>query len=517
MSALQRGSLLWEGLRRTRARRPDKVALVAGREARTFAELDDLSSCLGNGLRERGIGIGDRVAFRFFNGIESAICYFACFKAGAVAVPISPGLKAPEIRHILSHSGARVLLVDRALSGEVERAREEGIETLEDCFVAGERHDSTERPFDELSSATPSPEPVGVAEDALALLMYTSGTTARPKGVMHTHRSVRSAVENWLQACNWDDGDVIALFTNMFAATGLARQLLPAVSVGATCVVFARFDAPEVVAGLKRYGATRLFGLPHQIHALLEVPDIREVKTIRYCGSGGDAVPLDLQERFEKAVGTRIVPACGMTELLTDYASNPMAGPIQGGAIGIPTPGVALKIVDEHGATVPTNEPGEILVKSGAMMAGYWKDPELTGRVLRDGWLSTRDIARMDADGYVWFLGRKSDIIVRGGRKVAPLAVEAALLEHAAVKEAGVYGRPDAVLGQTVHACVVRAEDNQVSTRELAEFLRSRLEDYKIPETFTFVDRLPRGPSGKLDRRALGSHATTSGSSPGRQ
>jgi long-chain acyl-CoA synthetase len=265
-----------------------------------------------------------------------------------------------------------------------------------------------------------------------------------------------------------------------------------------------RSDPATILRAIAEHRVTYFFGLPVTFQSLLDSPrdGVGDLSSLRMCLAGGDSVPIELQRRFQERLGVAIIEACGMTELIP-YSANPIHGLNKAGSIGLPAPGVSVRLVDERGCDVPPGEVGEIVLQSEAMMLGYWQDPEATAAVVRDGWLSTGDMARCDEDGYYWFVGRKKEIIIRGGSNVSPPEVENALYQHPAVREAGVVGAPDAVWGEVVHAFVALHEGTALAEAELKQCVAQQLAAYKVPETIHFLPELPKGPTGKVHRKTL--------------
>lgn len=496
---------LAEALRQSRERHPEKPALIVEDRTWSYAELDRITDQLGARLIGLGIRPGDRVALHFTNGPEIVFGYYACFKIGAVAVPLNVRLKGTELEYILNHCGARLFLGQPDLFAEVQPVRP-GLKGVERFYLTagGERFPETGS-FDELLEGgvgeTAFPP---VAEDAVAAILYTSGTTTRPKGVTHTHRTLGRKVEFHCVNAGLEESDIVAAAASLCHIAAFALQMLPALSIGATLLVIPRFDPERVLGALARHRATQFFALPAMYNALVLHPGAAayDLSSLRWCLAGGDAVPTELQRRFEATFWVPISEGCGMTEVVPYCINQQSAGPREG-SIGKPSAGVALRLVDDAGRDVPAGEVGEIAVKSEAAMVGYWDDPEATAATLRDGWLHTGDLGRVDADGYYWFVGRKKEIIVRAGSNISPLEIEEVLCQHPAVKEAGVVGVPDERLGETVAAYIALKDGQEATPEELTRFLSERIAAYKVPDRITLLPELPKGLTGKIHRRTL--------------
>jgi long-chain acyl-CoA synthetase len=496
---------LADPLRRAGERHPERPALVFGGRRWTYAEFDQVTDRIGAALLRRGLQPGDRVALHFTNGPEIVFSYYACFKIGAVAVPLNVRLKGPELEYILNHCGVRFFLGEAGLFAEVEgvRAHLRGVERY---TLAGDQTDfrGTE-PFAALTT-----RPAGgvafpaVNEEAFAAILYTSGTTARPKGVTHTHATLRHLSADASARIGGDGERLFGCFAPLCHMSGFGLQLLPAFWLGATLLVIPRFEPEAVLRALAEHRANVIVGLPVMYNALVHSPGAAagDLSGLELCIAGGDAVPPGLQRQFRERFGAAITELHGMTEVCPCFW-NSSRDPGKLGSIGQPAAGIRARLVDEAGRDVPVGAVGEILVRSAATMVGYWEDPAATAAALPDGWLRTGDLARQDEDGYYWFVGRKKQIIIRGGSNISPIEVEEAILAHPAVREAGVVGVADPTWGEIVQAYVALKAGARASEPELQRFLAARLAAYKIPAAIHFLPELPKGLTGKIDRRAL--------------
>jgi long-chain acyl-CoA synthetase len=335
-----------------------------------------------------------------------------------------------------------------------------------------------------------------------AVILYTSGTTARPKGVTHNHHSTRSAAMATIEA-GYRSNDVLLSFCPLAHVSGLMLLLVPAVLLAAECALVPRFDAAEVMETLERRRCTATFGLPVMLQAMCREQEVhpRDAGTLRMCIAGGDTVPLPLQQEFQRLFGCAIQQGIGMTECVPICITRPTR--VRPGSIGEPALDVQARIVDGAGLPVPPGEVGELIYRAPSMMVGYWNDPVATAATVRGGWLYSGDLARQDADGWYWFAGRSKEIIVRGGSNVAPQEVEEVLLQHPAVFQAGVVGVPDAEQGESVIAFVCLRESRGCNELELLDFARRHLSEHKVPGRVHFLEALPLGNTGKVSRRSL--------------
>jgi long-chain acyl-CoA synthetase len=492
-------SALFDASRRLHA---DRTALIFGDRRWSYHDLDELAGRLAGALDAAGIGAGDRVAFLLPNCPELVLLYLACFRLGAVAVPLNIRLTGAELAYVLNHSGARLVVSHAELYPALESAREE-LPQVERYYLVGEAVRGGTALFAELLSGPRGhwPEAAG---DMPAAILYTSGTTARPKGVTHTHRGLAHTVRNFRQASGLAADDLVCGMLPMAHIFGFTLQMLAPLSVGATVAILPRFEPGPVLDLLRAHHVTHLYGLPVMFNALVHHPRSAglDLSGLRYCLAGGDAVPRALHEGLRERFGTDIHEGCGMTEVIP-YALNRPGMENRVGSIGRASVGMELRLVDIRGHDVDPGQPGEVLVRSEAVMAGYWRDPEATAAAIQAGWLHTGDMARADPDGYYWFVGRGKEIIVRGGSNISPLEVESALYSHPAVREAAVVGVPDAGLGEIVRAFVALKDGCAADEADLKAHVGRKIAAYKVPETIIFLNELPKGLTGKVQRRAL--------------
>ncbi|HUR36086.1 MAG TPA: AMP-binding protein [Vicinamibacterales bacterium] len=495
---------LGEQLRAAAARHPQKPALIFDQRTWTYGELDAATDRLAAGLIADGIRTGDRVALHFTNGVEIVTAYYACFKIGAIAVPLNTRMIGPELVYVLNHCSARLYLGQPALFAALAPLRAE-LQTIERYFVSGDASAfAGVEPFAALDAdRTPALEAPEVADTAVAAILYTSGTTARPKGVTHTHATLRHLAQAGLDVADGRPDDVAGVALPTCHIFGLS-VVIATLMAGNAALMIPRFDPVLVLAQLRDHGVTIFGGLPVMLNALVHCPGAAsyDLGKLRACFAGGDAVPTEVHKRFKDTFGVDVTEACGMTEV-QPYACNPLYGRGKTGSIGLPAPRTSLRIVDAFDRDVLPGEEGEVLVQSPAMMVGYWNDPDATAATIRDGWLRTGDLARVDGDGYYWFVGRKKEIIIRGGSNISPLEVEEALYQHPAVREVGVVGGPDETFGEIVLAFVSLKTGAAVSEEDLKAFVSTRIAAYKVPAQITFVPDLPKGLTGKVQRKAL--------------
>jgi long-chain acyl-CoA synthetase len=399
------------------------------------------------------------------NGIELATCYYACFAAGVVAVPVNTRLTPEEIAFVLQHSGAKVYMAEADLRIAT------GLPSWE--FQVEGLENSTD--------PLPVPHP-----DSPALLLYTSGTTAQPNGVSHSQRTIAGNA-SYMEAWGLKEDDHTLLFTAMVHASGAIMLLMSSLWMGASVTIVPVFDAGTVLDTWQSSGATFFMYLPTLVRALLAEQRARprRIATGRLAICGGDVVPIPLQQEYAETFGHPMVEGFGMTEGLPTLANHP--DNCRPGSMGRPVGDIEIRAVD-----------GELWMRGAGIATGYWGHPPFEG-----GWLKTGDLVEVDADGFVWFRGRKKEIIVRGGSNISPQEVEETLYKHPAVSEAGVIGEPDAYWGEVVLAFVALRLGHTASAGEIIAFARQHLAEYKCPEQVLFLPVLPKGATGKVQRRAL--------------
>jgi long-chain acyl-CoA synthetase len=474
-------------LHRNAEQHPDAAALFCGDRTLSFAELDSSTDALAAWLIRRGLRPGDRLAIQWPNAIEVAQLYFAAFKAGLIAVPINLRLKPAEISWIVQDSGAALAFAHPALA---EPLRETGVQTLSALPDTAGLHA-------DLPDAGP---------DAPCLILYTSGSTGRPKGAVHTQRTLLATGELCTEDFETTFGSLAKprglLMTPLMHASGL-YVLLGSMRLGEPCVLLPTFEPGAALDAIERFRCTLTLALPAMMQFLLQeqIRQPRDVSSLRVIFAGGDSVPVALQERVRALMGVTMIEGLAQTETGPSVV-NPLTAP-KLGSLGHPHQRVEVSLVDPMGTPVPEGDAGELLVRSPAVCVGYWNNEKATADALRDGWFHTGDLVSRDGEGFYWFRGRLKEIIIRGGSNIAPQEVEEALYSHPAVLEAAVVGMPHEVWGEIVVAVVALREGATATEDELRAHARVTLADYKVPERVHFLPALPKGATGKVQRRDL--------------
>lgn len=497
----------------------------------TYQEFADLVTNAAAGLQDLGVKKGDRVAIILPNSPQFVVIYWAILKLGAIAAPMNPLLTPNEMLPCLRLIQPKAVILLQRFFDTFQPVLEEVavphvVMTSIGSFMptmtrfvyflkSGFDRKAKKRPhihivsFDRLLAPAPPPELPHVSSSDAAALLFTGGVTGTPKAVLLTHYNL---VANTLQTRAWlgdvKDGQEILLGAlPFFHSYGMTACHHLAIQSGAMIVLEPRFKARRILQLLKRHQVTLMLGVPTMFWALLNEMRKSEkaAKSLRICVSGGAPLPLELKEAFELWTGGRLIEGYGLTEASPITHCNPRSKNSRRRSIGLPYPNTEARIVHlKHSKPVAANVVGELQVRGPQIMKEYFKNPEETKAILtRDGWLSTGDIAKMDADGYFYILDRKKDLILYGGFNVYPTEVESVINQHPAVQESAVVGIPDNYYGETVKAFVVKKQDTELDPQGLQSFCRGKLAKYKIPQDVEFVAQLPKNFIGKILRRQL--------------
>ncbi|MFL5833726.1 MAG: long-chain-fatty-acid--CoA ligase [Solirubrobacterales bacterium] len=480
------------------AAEPAAVAVRLGELELTYAELDERSARLAAVLREKGLQQGDRVGVMLPNVLEFPISYYGVLRAGGVVVPMNVLLKRREIAFYLEDSGAKLLLAWHGFEEEArEGAAEAGAELIEVEPQSFARL---------LAGQEPETGLAATEEGDTAVILYTSGTTGKPKGAELTHfnlhRNAQIASET---TCEVKRGDIALGALPLFHSFGQTVSMNASLRVGATLTLLPKFDPGEALEIMQRDGVTHFYGVPTMYGALLHHPGREEFDTssLRICITGGASMPVEVLRGFEEAFDCELLEGYGLSETSPVASTNHPGRPRKPGSIGTPLREVEMKVVDEEDNEVAQGEVGEIVIRGHNVMKGYWQRPDATEEAMRGGWFHTGDMARVDEEGYFFIVDRKKDMIIRGGYNVYPREVEEVLYEHPKVREAAVLGVPHDQLGEEIGAAVVCHEGEELTPGEVSEYVKERIAAYKYPRLVWFMDDLPKGPTGKILKREI--------------
>jgi long-chain acyl-CoA synthetase len=475
-----------------------RVAVRVDNAAMTYRALSEASARVAGLLRKQGVGPGDRVGIMMPNVSEVPVVYYGILRAGGVVVPMNPLLKGREVAYYLGDSGAGPVFAWHAFAEEARAgAQQAGAELIVVDEVG----------FPDLLASV-LPDDVVADRDSTdtAVILYTSGTTGQPKGAELTHGNLISNTEvARTDIVRARPEDVIFGGLPLFHVFGQTVALNVAVAAGACLTLLPRFDPAHALRIIAGHRVTVFEGVPTMYVALLHQPDRADydVSTLRMCISGGAALPVEVLRGFEEAFGSAVLEGYGLSETSPVASFNHPGRERKPGSIGTPIRDVEMRVVDNADHEVPQGEVGEIVIRGPNVMKGYWNRPDATAEAIRDGWFHSGDLARVDEDGYFRIVDRKKDMIIRGGYNVYPREIEEILYEHPAVAEAAVIGLPHPALGEEVGAAVALKPGAAVSAEELRDYVKGQVAAYKYPRHVWMVDVLPKGPTGKIQKRDI--------------
>ena len=493
-------------VRDTARRIPDKTALIFHDQPIKYAEVDREIERAAAGFASLGIKRGDRVAVLVHNVPHFVYAYHGLLRTGAVMIPLNTMYTSEEVSFILADADARAVVVAEPFVGTVEGLRDT-LPMLEHVIVAGTRAPIGAITWEQMLGRGGEAPMVAPGPDDLAVVAYTSGTTGRPKGAMLTHGNLLANLDQMTQVplLAEAEGDVVLLALPMFHIYALNVILGLTLRVGAAAVLMERFDATGSLDAIARHKVTVLFGAPPMFIAWLNTPgvDRYDLSSVRVAVSGAAPLPGMVLEDFRRRLGITIWEGYGLTETAPGVTSNAMGEHPKPGSIGKPLPGVEVRIVDAHCDDVEEGDPGEIIVRGPNVFQGYWRQDEATKDALADGWFRTGDVGYADADGFIFLVDRKKDLILVSGFNVYPREVEDAIYRHPKVADVAVIGVPHPYTGETVKAFVVLKPGESATEEDILDFSRTYLARFKLPGVVEFVSELPHLPTGKVLKRAL--------------
>jgi fatty-acyl-CoA synthase len=487
---------------------PDKLALVDLDTRLTFRQLDERVNRLAHGLHALGVGPGERVALMMRNCHEYLESQWAITRLGAIAVQVGYRLKAAEVAYILGNSKPQAFIYEADYAETAEAARREtGIPAETAMIRIG---GSGVRSFEDLlKSGDPSAPPRVPSADAErgGVMIYTSGTTGRPKGASRNFKkTMHPAVVDFIRQVGFRHDDRHLVTCPLYHSAAPAFMALTYL-LGGTCVLERHFDPEGVLRTIERERITSAFMVPTMLGRIVALPpEVRrryDTSSLRWLMSGAAPLPTETARRVEEAFGAVLFNFYGATETGLVTLALPGEHTARPGTIGRLLLGNEVRLLDEEGREVPAGEPGELYVKSSMLVDGYHADQASTSKAMKDGFFSVGDVARVDAEGYVYLCDRKHDMVISGGVNIYPQEIEQKLHEHPAVLEVAVIGIPDPDWGEALKAFVVLRDGQRASGDELRAFCRESLADYKVPKLFEFLDALPRNPTGKVLKREL--------------
>ncbi len=468
----------------------EHIAVIHGDRRITYRELDRAACALGNHLRSLGIGKGDKVALMLPNCPEFVISYFAVQKIGGVTVTLNVQSTPYELKHLLGNSDSRCLITQETLAKRFEEIQGE----LPLCrhLISTTGLDG-ESPFARIIVQGPHTlEIPEMAGDDPAVMIYTAGLTGKPLGAVLTQQNLLTQSLLLRTICHMDNRNIGLAVIPLFHSFGAVANMLAPLRIGAGTVLMERFTLDGIFGTIEKEKVTYIAAVPRLFLGMLFQAGTEKYRTdsLKVCITGGAAMPPEFIPVFEQRFGVKIMEGYGLTEASPVSSFSRLDMPQKPGSIGIPIPGVAAKIVDEEGREVPRGTVGELILKGENIMKGYYKDPERTAQVIKDGWLYTSDLGRMDEDGYIFLTDRKKRMIITSGFNVYPREIEIVLELHPDVEAARIIGKEDLLRGEIVKALVVRKPGAAIEERELLRHCRTYLSSYKVPREIEFVERI---------------------------
>jgi acyl-CoA synthetase (AMP-forming)/AMP-acid ligase II len=486
---------------------PQQIALICEDERMTYQEFNDRVNRFANGLLRLGLKKGDRVAVLLFNSIPLAEVSFASAKVGGVFTPINFRFTAEEVFYILDHSDARFFIYGEEFSGLVEKIRPR-LKKVGFYFSVGDSIPSTAMNYETVLTESLGQEPdIPLSEEDECQLMYTSGTTGKPKGALLTHGNLLWNLFNTILGREEKEGEISIVIGPLYHTAALNNHLLIRVAMAGTSVLIQHFDPEKVMRIIEKEKVTVISGAPAAYHLMLSLPEGRyDTRSITKCTTGASILPTETKERLTRLFPnlTGIYDVYGCTEATPSIAILKAKDSLKKKeCVGPAVPFLEVRIVDDQGRDLPTGEVGELICRGPNVMKGYYKDEEATQEALRGGWLHTGDLARMDEKGFVYIVDRKKDMIVSGGENIYPREIEEILYSHPKIDDAAIIGVPDPFWGESVRAVLVLKEGERMIEEEVIEYCKSHLASYKKPKSVEFVKSLPRNPSGKVLKTLL--------------
>jgi long-chain acyl-CoA synthetase len=475
-------------------------------EGRDLTNVDQAraASRIAGALRRLGVGPGDRVVVMLPNCPEVIQSYGGIWKAGGVIVPVIFLLGAEEVAHIVTHAEAKVVITASDMLWKVE-AQIGALPTLHHVLLVDGGGDGCTLSLAAQTAGEPDRfEAVDRSDDDIAVILYTSGTTGRPKGVALSHGNLAANARSAALLFELDREDWAVAVLPLSHSYGLT--LMNAGNILGTRAALLRwFNPEEVLRTIQDFRATAMSGVPTMFVYLLNHGEAGayDTSSMRVWGSGASPLPVEIVEPFEKKFGGRLMEGYGLTEASPVVSAHRLSGVRKLGSVGQPIPGVAVTIQDDADRVLPAGELGEVCLKGDNVMLGYYRDPAETARTIRGGWLHTGDVGRLDADGFLYIVERKKDLIIRGGFNIYPREVEEVLYAFPQAAEAAVIGMPDPLMGEDVLAFVVLRDGAAATEAEVMAFCETRLARYKCPKQVRFVGALPKSPIGKILRKEL--------------
>lgn len=504
-------------LHHTAGKLGDKPAYFFMDKASTYAELDAAVTKFASGLEKLGVKKGDHIALLLGNSPHFVISLYGALRLGATVIPVNPIYTADEIGYILHNGDVKVVVGLDLMLPLAEKMHHQMPKVEHFIICESGQSEGSEADLSKLtlgSKMKPFTHVVGsgeldfigpeISDEEVAVILYTSGTTGKPKGAMLTHKNLYSNAKDVSDYLKMNEEDRVITALPMFHVFCLTVALNAPLMNGGTMIIVPRFSPAEIFRIARKYETTVFAGVPTMYNFLFQYPEgnPEDLKTLRLCISGGASLPVALLQNFEKKFNVMVSEGYGLSEASPVTCFNPLDRPRKPGSIGTSIINVENKVVNELGEEVSPGDVGELIVRGPNVMAGYYKMPEETAATIRDGWLYTGDLARMDDEGYFYIVDRKKDMILVGGYNVYPREVEEVLYKHPDIVEVVVLGVPDPNFGEAVR-CYVVSKNPELTEAQLIDYCSEHLAKYKVPRAIEFLEELPKNTTGKILRRAL--------------
>jgi fatty-acyl-CoA synthase len=487
---------------------PDRIAIISEEKRLSYRTFNRRVNQLSHSMRGYGLKKGDRVALMFFNTHHFAEVYFAAIKLGAIAAPVNFRFVGEEIQYIVNNSEASFFFFAKDFQETIADIypRLQTVKNFIGVDVEKEHFAHDYETF--LALGVPDEPDVETGENDPCQIMYTSGTTGKPKGAVITHSNVFWNLINTILTRDHYPGEISLIIGPLYHTAALNNHFTVQVALGGSSIMIKKFEPEVVLAYIEKEKVNVISGSPAMFNLLLQSPrlDQFDTRSITKCTAGAAILPNEIKERLMKVFPN----AHGVYDLYGCTEASPTITTLKGkdslrkhGSVGLPAPFLQARVVNEEGMPLPANEVGELVCRGPNVMQGYYKNPEATKAAVKDGWLYTGDLAKVDEEGYFYIVDRKKDMIVSGGENIYPREVEELLLRHPAIADVAVIGVPDPTWGETVKAFVVPQQGEKITEKDVIAFCKQHLASYKKPRQVAFIPSVPRNPSGKVLKRLL--------------
>jgi long-chain acyl-CoA synthetase len=490
----------------------EKKVMETGKQVSIFFEGHEITNMemlqkskkLATALKNLGVKRGDRVILQMPNCPEVLQGFGAIWRIGAVIVPINYLIGEEETAYIYQDSGAKVVISSQAFLPKIRAGQAKAPDVKTIILVDKEVPEGTLAYHPLVENSVEEHSAVDTGDDEIAALIYTAGTTGKPKGVIHTHLSLYANARMQYETIVLPDGMTSIIVLPLCHSYGIATVNNGLFRTGKT-VLLNSFDLDAIFSSIEKYQVNIMAGVPTMYVYMLLYPEPKKynLSSMKYCISGSAPLALETCNKFKEIFGFEIIEGWGLTEAGANNSCNPFDGLKKIGSIGLPMIGTEMRIVDDSGKELTPGQEGEIIIRGPMLMKGYWQKPEETANMLKDGWLHTGDVGYVDNDGYFWITDRKKDLIIKGGENISPRTIEEVLFTHAKVSEAAVIGMKDNVYGEDIKAFVVLNPGETSNAKEIIEFCKTKLTNFLLPKEVVFLQALPKSLVGKVLKKEL--------------